>query len=118
MLSLNRLNKIVLQPKEVAVVDEEIVVIDEISDEDIIQAEPEMVESLFPFKNRQEIIDEGARLGKFFKDKIMPDVYVSGIKDLRKFIDSTFENMRAYYHDDMYLRDRVLDLQSIERKVK
>jgi hypothetical protein len=118
MLSLNRLNKIVLQPKEVAVIDEEIVVIDEISDEDIRQAEPEITESLFPFKNRSEMIDEAARLSKFFKEKTLPDVYVSGIKDLRMFVDSTFEKMRAFYTDDTYLKDRVIDLQSIERRVK
>src|SRR6185312_3407616 len=118
MLSLNRLNKIVLQPKEVAVIDENIIVIDEISDEDIRQAEPEISESLFPFKNRQEIIDEGARLSKFFKDRNMPAIYVSGIKDLRKFVDSTFEKMRAFYTDDLYLKDRVIDLQIIERKIR
>jgi hypothetical protein len=118
MLSLNRLNKIVLQPKEVAVIDEEIVVIDEISDEDIRQAEPEESATLFPFKNRSEMIDEAARLGKFFKDKIIPDVYVSGIKDLRKFVDSTFEKMRAFYTDDLYLKDRVIDLKIIERKIR
>ena len=118
MLSLSKLNKIVLQPKEVAVIDEEIIVIDEISDEDIRQAEPEIIESLFPFKNRQEIIDEGARLSKFFKDKTLPDVYVSGIKDLRKFVNSTFKKMRAFYTDDIYLKDRVIDLQIIERRVK
>ena len=118
MLSLNRLNKIVLQPKEVAVIDEEIVVIDEISDEDIIQAEPEITESLSPFKNRSEMIDEATRLGKFFKDRTIPEVYVSGIKDLRKFVDSTFEKMRAFYTDDLYLKDRVIDLQIIERKIR
>ena|SRR6185312_2001932 len=118
MLSLSKLNKIVLQPKEVAVVDEEIVVIDEISDEDIRQVEPEIIESLFPFKNRQEMIDEATRLGKFFKERALPAVYISGIKDLRKFVDSTFEKMRAFYSDDLYLKDRVIDLQSIERKVR
>jgi hypothetical protein len=118
MLSLSRLNKIVLQPKEVAVIDNDVIVIDEISDEDILTAEPEIIESLFPFKNRQEIIDEAARLGKFFKYRTIPPVYVSGIKDLRKFVDSTFQNMRTFYTDDIYLKDRVADLQSIERKVK
>ncbi len=107
-----------MQPKEVAVIDEDVTIIDEISDEDIRQAEPEITESLFPFKNRSEMVDEAARLGKFLKDKIMPDVYVSGIKDLRKFVDSTFEKMRAFYTDDLYLKDRVIDLQSIERRVK
>ena len=118
MLSLNRLNKIVLQPKEVAVIDEDIIVIDEISDEDIRQTEPEIIESLFPFKNRQEIIDEGARLSKFFKDRTLPEIYISGIKNLRSFVDSTFEKMRAFYTDDLYLKDRVIDLKSIERRVK
>lgn len=118
MLSLSKLNKIVLQPKEVAVIDEEIVVIDEISNEDIRQPEPEESATLFPFKNRQEIIDEGARLSKLFKDRTIPEVYVSGIKDLRKFVDSTFEKMRAFYTDDLYLKDSVIDLQIIERKVK
>lgn len=118
MLSLSKLNKIVLQPKEVAVIDEDIIVIDEISDEDIRQAEPEIIESLFPFKNRQEMIDEATRLGKFFKDRTIPEVYISGIKDLRKFVDSTFEKMRAFYTDDLFLKDRVIDLQIIERKMK
>jgi hypothetical protein len=118
MLSLNRLNKIVLQPKEVAVVDENIIVIDEISDEDIQQPEPEEITSLFPFKSRQEIIDEGARLSKFFKEKTLPEIYISGIKDLRKFIDSTFQNMRTFYTDDDYLKDRVIDLKIIERKIR
>ena len=118
MLSLSKLNQIVLQPKEIAVIDEDIVIIDEISDEDLRSAEPEITESLFPFKNRQEIIDEAARLGKFFKDRSIPDVYISGIKNLRSFVDSAFEKMRSYYHDDLYLKDRVIDLQSIERRVK
>lgn len=118
MLSLNRLNKIVLQPKEVAVIDEDVIIIDEISDEDIRQAEPEIVESLFPFKNRQEMIEEATRLGKFFKERALPAVYISGIKDLRKFVDNTFEKMRTFYTDDLFLKDRVIDLQSIERKVK
>src|SRR6185312_6969007 len=97
MLSLNRLNKIVLQPKEVAVIDEQIIVIDEISDEDIRQAEPEIMESLFPFKNRQEMIEEATRLGKFFKERTLPEIYISGIKNLRSFVDSTFEKMRTFY---------------------
>jgi hypothetical protein len=118
VLSLSRLNKIVLQPKEVAVIDNNVIVIDEISDEDIRTAEPEIIESLFPFKTRQEMIDEAARLGKFFKDRAIPPVYVSGIKDLQKFVDSTFQNMRTFYTDDIYIKDRVTDLQSIERKVK
>jgi hypothetical protein len=118
MLSLSKLNKIVLQPKEVAVVDQDVVIIDEISDEDLRSAEPEITESLFPFKNRQEIIDEAARLGKFFKDRQLPNVYISGIKNLRLFVDKTFENMRTFYIDDMYLKDRVIDLKCIERKVK
>jgi hypothetical protein len=118
MLSLSKLNKIVLQPKEVAIIDQEIMIIDEISNEDIIEPEPEIVESLFPFKNRQEIIDEGARLGKFFKDRQFPDVYVSGIKNLRAFVDSTFQNMRTFFNDDTYLKDRVIDLEIIERKIK
>ena len=118
MLSLSKLNQIVLQPKEIAVIDEDIVIIEEISDEDLRSAEPEVTESLFPFKNRQEIIDEAARLGKFFKDRSIPDVYISGIKNLRLFVDSTFEKMRAFYTDDLYLKDRIIDLQSIERKVK
>ncbi|HZW70802.1 MAG TPA: hypothetical protein VFF57_07985 [Hanamia sp.] len=118
MLSLSRLNKIVLQPKEAAVIDENIIVIDEISDEDIRQAEPEIIESLFPFKNRQEMIDEAARLGKFFKDRTLPETYISGIKDLRKFVDNTFEKMHTFYTNDLYLKDRIIDLQSIERKVK
>jgi hypothetical protein len=118
MLSLSRLNKIVLQPKEVAVIDQEVMIIDEISDEDMPVADPEIVESLFPFKNRQEIIDEGARLGEFFKDRILPNVYISGIKNLRAFVDNTFQNMRAFYTDDIYLKDRVVDLEIIERKIK
>lgn len=117
MLSLNSLNKIILQSKEVAVIDEDLMVIDEISDEDIRQEEQETVE-LFPFKDRQQMIEEATRLSKFFKEKNIPAVYVSGIKDLRKFIDSTFEKMRSFYSDDLYLKDRIMDLQSIERKVK
>jgi len=118
MLSLSKLNKIVLQPKEVAVIDQEVMIIDEISNEDIIEPDPEIVESLFPFKNRQEIIDEATRLGKFFKDRQFPDVYVSGIKNLRAFVDSTFQNMRTFFNDDTYLKDRVIDLEIIERKIK
>jgi hypothetical protein len=118
MLSLSTLNKIVLQPKEVVVVDQDVVVIDEISDEDLRSSETEITESLFPFKNRQEIIDEAARLGKFFKDRSIPEIYISGIKNLRAFVDKSFENMRAFYTDDLYLKDMVIDLQLIERKVK
>ena len=119
MLSLSTLNKIVLQPKEVAVIDEDVVIIDEISDEDMPTViEPEKEDTLFPFKNRQEIIDEATRLSKFFKDRQIPDVYISGVKNLRLFIDISFEKMRAFYNDDLYLKDRVIDLQSIERKVK
>lgn len=117
MLSLSSLNKIVLQPKEVALLEEDVVIIDEISTEDLRSDEPEISESLFPFKNRQEIIDEAARLGKFFKDRLLPQVYVSGIKNLRAFVNTTFENMRSFYTDDLYLKDRVIDLQIIERKI-
>ncbi len=101
MLSLSQLNKIIDTPEVVAVAPQDVVIIDNIE----------------PISDRQTVVNEAVRLSKFFKDRTLPDVYVCGIKNLRVFVDATFENMRKYYKDDLYLRDRVMDLKTIYERI-
>lgn len=114
MLSLKKLNEIKLQPNEVVIIDNKVTVFDTvIIEEKVKEINPE----LFPFVDREEIISEAIRLGKRFKDTTLKPIYFSGVKDINSFVSGSFDLMRKYFNDTLFLKDRVSELQIVERKV-
>ncbi len=93
---------------------EKLPIIDAIDDEEV-EPQEEVNDLLFPFKNREELKDKATELRMFYSEVLLPEkrtTFGKGttIQNPKIFIQSVLKLMVTYWHDQLYVRDRVCDL--------
>jgi hypothetical protein len=100
-------------------------IIDSINDDNDIEQNEEVTNVLFPFKSRDELKQKATELRLFFTSTKLPEnktVFGKGtqINNPKNFVQSILKLMATYWHDQIYVKDRVCDLiflkECIEQK--
>jgi hypothetical protein len=108
-----------IPPNSVELKQEHLPIIDAINDDDVVEQKEEVNDVLFPFKNRNELKDKATELRLFFKSFAIPEkktVFGKGtqINNPKEFIEAILKLMVTYWHDQLYIRDRVCDLMFLK----
>jgi putative transposon-encoded protein len=95
-------------------------IIDAVNDEDYLVQDEEVNNALFPFNDREELKDKATELRLFFETFVMPEkktVFGNGtqISNPKEFIQSAIKLMVTYWHDQVYVKDRICDLMFLKQ---
>jgi hypothetical protein len=122
---LRKSDTVLITPKSVELEHEQLPILNATNDDEIVPLKEDVNEALFPFKNRNELKEKATELKNFFLSVSIPEKKTvfgkaTRISNPKKFIQSTLQLMVTYWHDQLYIRDRICDLmflkECIERK--
>lgn len=112
---LRKADAVIITPNSVEL--EPVPILDALNDDETI-VEANAVEDnnyLFPFKNREELKAKATELKIFFSEKVLSEKRTTfgkctSIQNPKDFIQGCIKLMATYWHDQLYVRDRVCDL--------
>lgn len=112
---LRKADAVLITPNSVELEYEQLPILNAINDDEIVPQKEGVNDLLFPFKSRDELKEKATELKNFFSSITIPEkktVFGKGtqISNPKEFIQSVLKLMATYWHDQLYVRDRVCDL--------
>lgn len=117
---LRKADAVLITPNSVELEPEQLPILNAINDDDeIVLQKEEVNDVLFPFKNRDELKEKATELKNFFSSITIPEKKTvfgkrTQISNPKEFIQSVLKLMVTYWHDQLYIRDRVCDLMFLK----
>jgi hypothetical protein len=116
---LRKADAVLITPNSVELEQEQLPILNAVNDDEVVPQKEEVNDLLFPFKSRNELKEKATELKNFFSSITIPEkktVFGKGtqISNPKEFIQSVLKLMVTYWHDQLYIRDRVCDLMFLK----
>ena len=116
---LRKVNVVLITPNSEELEQEQLPILNAINDDEVVPQKDEVNNLLFPFKNRDEIKEKATELKNFFASITIPEKNTvfgkcTQINNPKEFIQSVLKLMVTFWHDQIYIRDRVCDLMFLK----